>query len=94
MNLEKINLHFQTHLFSKDVETEQVGEVVNMITMMVFQEQTEGATKQTIDGWFAHWGAMKQTIDGLHIEGIRKRVPDEVLFVYRKVNPKNILKNC
>ena len=54
MNLEKINLHFQTHLFSKDVETEQVGEVVNMITMMVFQEQTEGATKQTIDGWFAH----------------------------------------
>ena len=37
---------------------------------------------------------MKQTIDGLHIEGIRKRVPDEVLFVYRKVNPKNILKNC
>ena len=61
MNLEKINLHFQTHLFSKDVETEQVGEVVNMITMMVFQEQAEGATKQTIDG--------------LHIEGIRKRVP-------------------
>ena len=50
MNLEKINLHFQTHLFSKDVETEQVGEVVNMITMMVFQEQAEGATKQTIDG--------------------------------------------
>ena len=30
------------------------GEVVNMIAMMVFQEQTEGA--------------MKQTIDGLHIE--------------------------
>ena len=54
LNLEKINVHFQTHLFSKDVETERGGEVVNMIAMMVFQEQTEGA--------------MKQTIDGLHIE--------------------------
>ena len=35
---------------------------------------------------------MKQTIDGLHIEGIRKRVLDEVFFVYRKVSPRIYLK--